>query len=222
MRKNRKGFTLFELFAVLSVIGTVLFIMFGSYGNWGASHAIRGAADILHAGLTEAQTLAMEHQMVSCFYYGNMQTNSNQTIPFFQTYLCFPTNGVESASEVEAEITARFDAEDPESLGRTFYFKPWTPRHRLPGKVRLARVRIAGKDTETKREEESTLFFRPNGTAFTARGSDHNNAHLMELSTREIYAPRIGEKAKPLIRLFRIDLESGEISEIDTKAGKVL
>ena len=220
MKSGPAGFTVFELLAVLSIIGTVLFVMFGSYGNWGASHAIRGAAEILYAGLTEAQTLAAEHGKIAGFRYGNALTNRNQEISSFQTYLCFPARESETAAQIEERIVTGL-TNGTDRLEPPFTFKPWTPRHRLPGRIRIRHVRESGYGTDPRVEEEGVLFFRPNGSAFSPDGTDGPGSHCIQLETREIYTPHPGEKAEPLKRLFRIDLDSGGISEVNTGAGTI-
>ncbi|MBP5321045.1 MAG: hypothetical protein J6334_08655 [Kiritimatiellae bacterium] len=214
------AFTIFEILGVLTVIGITFMVVLGSYRNWNTVHALTGSSDILQAGLTEARTLARQNRTITAFLYGNLITNEVKTITRFQTFLCQPTNDVESVSEVESELRRIFQTRtepvDQEEVS-TVNLVAATPEHRLPGSIRMGHVYLSGKrflSVPNESGSDIALFFRPDGSAFSANERYDERAHFLAVMTRERFKADPVEESKRLARYIRVDFATGELNEM--------
>ncbi len=221
MTRNGKGFTIFELLGVLTVIGITFMIVLGSYRNWNTAHALTGSSDILQAALTEARVLARQNRAITAFVYGNLVTNEVKTITRFQTFLCQPTNDVETVEEIEREVIEIFKPQTAETVDvehvSTVNLVAATPEHRLPGSIRLFHVYLQGNVFERVPENNQTdiaLFFRPDGSAFSCDTQYDERAHFIALVTPERFKSDPNEEPEQLARYLRIDFVSGELNEM--------
>jgi len=191
-RASRRAFTLFELLAVLTLISIGLVVLVGSYPSWGTAHAVTGATRVLEAGLTQARTLAMTQAQYVGFQYESAAATNG-----FQLFLCTNENASVAAglnqlqggqTLTDSETAALF-----ESLGVT----PAAPFQRLSGHIRLA---YQPEDTNPQLQDSGILFFRPDGSAWSA---DDTRCHYVYVESKSLF-----DKV-PLSRIVRVDLASG-------------
>ncbi|MBQ9432002.1 MAG: type II secretion system protein [Kiritimatiellae bacterium] len=220
--KLRAGFSIFEIIAVMTIMGILTLALLGSFRYWGTAHALTGAVNIMSAAIDEAETIARENQQIVGFRYGNDLTNSVKSITSFQTFLCSPTNEVDSLEAVEEIIKQHsesadlyFDMVNDDSEIKVINI---SPKHLLPSDIRLVPVTLqsAGDDGENivlkeKEYETATLFFRPDGSAFSLHDDD-KISHAIKIETRKHFAVIGKTEVEPIYRLLRIDLASGTTS----------